>query len=191
MQVEIFKDMDEKVLNVMCDYLKPVVYAEHTHIFREGDPLDQMLFITQGTAWVYTASSHGGRSTSTNTTTKRLEKGDYSGEELVKWSLTHNLLTDFPISTENVKSHTKVEAFALRANDLMNAVERFWWLFWRNLPRLKRTYPAEKLEDLAISAVKSFRQRRIAQGKKSMESLRIEDGSGKAQTVKYGRLNKR
>ena len=83
MQVEIFKDMDEKVLNVICDHLKPVLYAENTHIIREGDPLDQMLFIAQGTVWVYTASSHGRRSISTNKTTKRLEKGDYYGEELV------------------------------------------------------------------------------------------------------------
>ncbi|KAF3448010.1 hypothetical protein FNV43_RR08718 [Rhamnella rubrinervis] len=172
-KVEIFKDKDDRVLNVICDYLTPVLYAENTHIIRQGDLLDQMLFITQGTVLVYVTSSHGGRSISTNTTTKRLEKGNHYGEELIKWSLTHNSLTDFPISTENVKSHTKVEAFALRANDLMMAVSRFPLLFQRNLSGRDSKSLEEQREILATTAVRSVRQRRIAQRKKIIASVEI------------------
>ncbi|KAF3448001.1 hypothetical protein FNV43_RR08709 [Rhamnella rubrinervis] len=152
LHVKIFKDIDGQVLDAICDHLKPVGYAENTHIIREGDPLDQMLFITEGTVCVYKASSHGGRSKST----KRL-KGDYYGEELVKRSLMHPSLSDFPISMVNVKSHTKVEALALRAEDLMEVASTFWWLFWRNLSGLYSAYP----NLLAISAVVSVWRRQI------------------------------
>lgn len=157
--------MEETLLKVICDYLKPVVYAENTHIIPQGDPLDQMLFITQGIVWVYptTSSGHGASRVSTTPTTKLLKKGDYYGDELVQWSLTHNSLSDLPISAVNMKSHTKVEGFALRANDLMKAVTRFSWRFQRTERRvsggLNGQSPAEGWESLAISAVKSVWQR--------------------------------
>ncbi|GMN44434.1 hypothetical protein TIFTF001_013635 [Ficus carica] len=132
--------MNDQVLEVICNHLKPVIYNESSYIIREEDPLDRMLFITQGTAWAYKNSSitdhhvnsingddqsfNGNSmnsSSSSHTRTRRLKRCDYFGEELLLWSLTHSTISEFPISTTNVKSHTKVEAFAFMANDLMNA----------------------------------------------------------------------
>lgn len=136
----MFQNMNDQVLEVICNHLKPVIYNESSYIIREEDPLDRMLFITQGTAWAYKNSnitdhhvnningddqSFNGNSmnssSSSSTRTRRLKRCDYFGEELLQWSLTHNTISEFPISTTNVKSHTKVEAFAFMANDLMNA----------------------------------------------------------------------
>ncbi|KAL0412228.1 UNVERIFIED_CONTAM: Cyclic nucleotide-gated ion channel 1 [Sesamum latifolium] len=44
-RVPLFEKMDEQLLDAMCSRLKPVLYAENSFIFREGDPIDEMLFI--------------------------------------------------------------------------------------------------------------------------------------------------
>ncbi|KAL5568095.1 hypothetical protein UlMin_024670 [Ulmus minor] len=106
----------EKILK----YLKPVTYSENTYIIRKGEPLDMMLFITQGIVWIFNKTSME----------KRLKKGDYFGEELLEWELKNsNSDFTFPISTKNVKAHTKVEAFALKAANLEQLLNDFGWIF--------------------------------------------------------------
>lgn len=166
---------------MIYDHLKPVSYAENSQIIKEQDPLDWMLFITQGTVSVFAASCHGERSTSTNTKPKSLKKGDYYGEELVEWSLKDKCSSGYPISTANVKSYTKVDGFTLLANDLRNAVlRRVWWLFPQNLSGMNSVSPSEKWKRLMILV----RQRRMAQGEKSMESLQAENNGGKSNEVR-------
>ncbi|KAL5568105.1 hypothetical protein UlMin_024680 [Ulmus minor] len=85
---------------IICNYLKPVTYSENTYIIRKGEPLDMIFNETS--------------------MEKCLQKGDYFGEELLDWKLKDSKsdFTTFPISTKNVKTHTKVEAFALKAANL-------------------------------------------------------------------------
>ena len=177
-QVPIFKEMDYQVWELICDHLKPVIYTENCYIVREGDPLDRMLFITQGTAWEYykfKSTSAGFTATSTSSSSKstyirRLKKRDYFGEELVKWSLTHTTISDFPFSPTNLKSHTKVEAFALMAKDLMNALRTHWWLFRRNLPADSEGSHAGNWETLAVKAIQAFRRNKQLTKNKSTPS---------------------
>ncbi|KAH7538187.1 hypothetical protein FEM48_Zijuj03G0172300 [Ziziphus jujuba var. spinosa] len=63
--------------------LKPVVYSEHSYIIRKEEPLDLMLFITQGVVWSYAAKNDDNGSNYGFTSFKRLERGDYYGEELL------------------------------------------------------------------------------------------------------------
>jgi CRP-like cAMP-binding protein len=108
------------VLQLICDNLKPVKYDQHSYIVREGEPLDAMLFITQGIIWNFT-TNNGERST------KCIEKGNFYGEELLEWGLDCAVLpnlSNLPISLKTAKTHTKVEAFALMANDLRTIVSR-------------------------------------------------------------------
>ena len=96
---------------IVCKYLKPVTYSENTYIIRKGEPLDMMLFITQGIVWSFNETSM-----------QRLQKGDYFGEKLLEWELNDSKSDfTFPISTKNFKAHTKVEACALKAADLEQA----------------------------------------------------------------------
>ncbi|KAM1159483.1 hypothetical protein FF1_032707 [Malus domestica] len=90
------------------EHLEPVNYGHGSYITREGEPLDMMLFITQGTVLTYKTSSIGGESGSSSTT--HLEKGDIYGKELID---------------QTVKSHEKVEVFAIRAARLKRIVSDF------------------------------------------------------------------
>jgi len=113
----------DQVLQLICDNLKPVKYDQHSYIVREGEPLDAMLFITQGIIWNFTTNNGERR-------TWCIEKGNFYGEELLQWgldSLKRSVLpklSDLPISLKTAKTHTQVEAFALKANDLTTIVSR-------------------------------------------------------------------
>ena len=107
--------MDEELLLKICDSLKPVYYNEHTYIVREGDPIDATFFIKDGIAWTYTNS---------NSEAEHLENGHYFGEELLE--LSFSKLSRLPLSPRTVKTHGRIEAFALMAEDLKNIVSKNW-----------------------------------------------------------------
>ncbi|KAE8077862.1 hypothetical protein FH972_016381 [Carpinus fangiana] len=111
----------EQLLQLICDYLKPMYYNQHCYIVREGEPLDAMLFITQGIIWNFTTSTINAERSA-----KCIEKGSFYGEELLEWGLECSAalpnLSNLPISLKTAKTHTKVEAFALMANDLRTIV---------------------------------------------------------------------
>ncbi|KAK3156502.1 hypothetical protein QOZ80_2AG0108100 [Eleusine coracana subsp. coracana] len=48
MRVPMFENMDDQLLDAMCDRLKPMLYTEGSCIIREGDPVNEMLFIMRG-----------------------------------------------------------------------------------------------------------------------------------------------
>ncbi|KAF9616213.1 hypothetical protein IFM89_028989 [Coptis chinensis] len=57
---QCLKKMDEQLLDAMCDRLKPAFYTtEESYIVREGDPVDEMLFIMRGK--LLTVTTNGGR----------------------------------------------------------------------------------------------------------------------------------
>ncbi|RXI02242.1 hypothetical protein DVH24_026772 [Malus domestica] len=105
------ENKDRRVLDAIMRHLKPVNYADGSYIIREGEPLDRMLFITQGSVLTYKTSGIGGGSGSSSII--RLAK---------RWAATSTSFADLPISTKTVKSHAKLEAFVLVADDLRLAV---------------------------------------------------------------------
>ncbi|CAN6705933.1 unnamed protein product [Malus baccata var. baccata] len=125
--VPMLKEKDEKVLKKICDCLRPVMYDEKSIVVRTGDPLDQMIFITEGLIWTYVGSDqsrHGGSSLgsqSSSMSTNMLKKGEFYGEELLDWASSASQL---PISAQTVQCHTKVEAFVLMAKDLTRIVSK-------------------------------------------------------------------
>ncbi|CAB4288262.1 unnamed protein product [Prunus armeniaca] len=151
-KMPLLESTDEKVLKAICEYLKPVTYGEDVYIIREGEPLRKMFFITRGTALTYTTIKGG-----TNVC-KCLEKSDFYGEELLNWAFKFCSFSELPISTTNLISQTKVEAFSIRANHLKSIVAQFWWHFQRKLPR-------SQLEHFAASSIQAFWRRRRAKAK--------------------------
>ena len=108
-----------ELLLKICDSLKPKFYKEHCYIVQEGDPIDAVFFITEGTVWTFTSSSNGGEDSQH---AERLEK-NFFGEELLEWVMKASSadmynLSKLPIYSKTLKTHTKVEAFALMASDL-------------------------------------------------------------------------
>lgn len=120
-QVPIFEKMDEQLLDAMSDKLKPILYIENSYIVREGDPVDEMLFIMRGK--LATTTTNGGRTGFFNSSV--LQAGDFCGEELLTWALDPNTSSNLPISTRTVESISEVEAFALMPDDLKFFTSQF------------------------------------------------------------------
>jgi len=106
--------MDELLLDAVCERLIATLSTQGTYIFREGDPVDEMLFIIRGQ--LESSTTGGGRSGFFNCII--LRPGDFCGEELLTWALVPNANLSLPSSTRTIKALTEVEAFALMADDL-------------------------------------------------------------------------
>lgn len=135
-KVPMFEQMDERLLDAMCDCLKPVLYTENSCIVREGDPVDEMLFVMRGE--LLTVTTNGGSSGFFNST--YLKAGDFCGDELLTWALDPNMSSSLPISTRTVKPVTDVEAFALMAEDLKFVASQFRRLHSKRFQHTFRYY---------------------------------------------------
>ncbi|KAJ6418782.1 hypothetical protein OIU84_002042 [Salix udensis] len=128
-RVPVFEKMDEQVLDAMCDRLKPVLYIEESYVVREGDLVDEMLFVMQGK--LSTTTINGGRTAVF--IPEYLEAGEICGEELLTWALDRRSSSNLPISTRTVRTITEVEAFALMADDLKFVASQFRQLHGKQL----------------------------------------------------------
>ncbi|KAF7131761.1 hypothetical protein RHSIM_Rhsim09G0204600 [Rhododendron simsii] len=135
-EVPMFEKMDEQLLDAMCDRLKPVLYTEDSYIVREGDPVDEMLFVMRGK--LFTVTTNGGRTGFFNS--DYLKAGDFCGEELLTWALDPHSSTNLPISTRTVQALSEVEAFALMADDLKFVASQFRRLHSKQLRHTFRFY---------------------------------------------------
>lgn len=128
--------MDERLLDAICERLKPSLFTEHTYIVREGDPVDEMLFIIRGR--LESVTTDGGRSGFFNR--GLLKEGDFCGEELLTWALDPKSGSNLPSSTRTVKALTEVEAFALIAEELKFVAGQFRRLHSRQVQHTFRFY---------------------------------------------------
>ncbi|XAR51141.1 hypothetical protein NMG60_11005689 [Bertholletia excelsa] len=135
-RVPLFENMDERLLDAICERLKPCLYTESTYIVREGDPVDEMLFIIRGR--LESVTTDGGRSGFFNR--GLLREGDFCGEELLTWALDPKSGSNLPSSTRTVKALTEVEAFALTAEELKFVASQFRRLHSRQVQHTFRFY---------------------------------------------------
>lgn len=135
-RVPLFENMDERLLDAICERLKPCLYTENTYIVREGDPVDEMLFIIRGR--LVSVTTDGGRSGFFNQ--GLLKEGDFCGEELLTWALDPKSGANLPSSTRTVKALTEVEAFALIAEELKFVASQFRRLHSRQVQHTFRFY---------------------------------------------------
>ena len=135
-RVPFFSEMDDQLLDAICERLVSSLSTEGTCIFQEGDPVDEMLFIIRGT--LESSTTDGGRYGFFNSII--LRPGDFCGEELLTWALSPNLAVTLPSSTRTVKALTEVEAFALQAEDLKFVASQFKRLHSKKLQQAFRYY---------------------------------------------------
>lgn len=136
MRVPMFEKMDDQLMDAMCDRLRPVLYTKESIIVREGDPVDEMLFIMRGK--LLSVTTNGGRTGFFNS--DYLKGGDFCGEELLTWALDPSSYSSLPISTRTVKALSEVEAFALMADDLKFVASQFRRLHSKQLRHTFRLY---------------------------------------------------
>ncbi|KAL8260893.1 hypothetical protein R6Q59_024942 [Mikania micrantha] len=135
-RVPLFANMDERLLDAICERLKPSLYTEKTYVLREGDPVDEMLFIIRGR--LESVTTDGGRSGFFNR--GFLKEGDFCGEELLTWALDPKSAGNLPPSTRTVKALTEVEAFALIADEVKFITSQFRRIHSRQVQHTFRFY---------------------------------------------------
>ncbi|KAJ7536533.1 hypothetical protein O6H91_12G072800 [Diphasiastrum complanatum] len=114
-QVPLFGQMDQNMLDSICDQLKQFLFAKDEVIIREGEPVLRMLFILRGEVLaVYNAASIKQAAHQV-----RLKPGDFWGEELLSWCLHRPVINQLPLSSATLKCSDTAEAFGLEANDIM------------------------------------------------------------------------
>lgn len=128
--------MDDQLLDAICECLVSSLNTKDTFIVREGDPVNEMLFIIRGQ--LESSTTNGGRSGFFNSI--MLNPGDFCGEELLTWALVPNPNLNLPSSTRTVKCLTEVEAFALRAEKLKFVANQFRRLHSKKLQHAFRYY---------------------------------------------------
>ncbi|CAJ1952237.1 unnamed protein product [Sphenostylis stenocarpa] len=119
-KIQIFALMDESILDVICERLKPRRYIIGSRILSEGGVVETMVFVMRGKL----------ESIAADGTRLLLLDGDACGEELLPWYLEHatvrtdgkkvRLPTQRLVSKRSVWCLTNVEAFSLRLADLEN-----------------------------------------------------------------------
>ncbi|WOK94027.1 putative cyclic nucleotide-gated ion channel 5 [Canna indica] len=135
-RVPLFENLDERLVDAICERLKPTLFTENTYILREGDPVDEMLFIIRGR--LESITTDGGRSGFFNRSF--LKERDFCGEELLTWALDPKSGGNLPTSTRTVKALKEVEAFALNADELKFVASQFRRLHSRQVQHTFRFY---------------------------------------------------
>ncbi|KAL9342354.1 hypothetical protein Peur_065679 [Populus x canadensis] len=135
-RVPFFSQMDDQLLDAICERLVSSLSTEGTYIVREGDPVNEMLFVIRGQ--LESSTTNGGRSGFFNSIT--LRPGDFCGEELLTWALMPISSANLPSSTRTVKALSEVEAFALEAKDLKFFAHQFKRLQSKKLQHAFRYY---------------------------------------------------
>ncbi|KAE8647392.1 hypothetical protein Csa_002862 [Cucumis sativus] len=137
-QVPLLDEMEETMLDAICERLNPYLITSNTYLIREGDPVNEMLFIIRG--YLDSHTTNGGRTGFFNSS--RLGPSDFCGEELLPWALVDDPRTAavFPSSTRTVKAVTEVEGFALVAEDLKFVAAQFRKLHSKQIRSTFRFY---------------------------------------------------
>ncbi|XVF88054.1 hypothetical protein PTKIN_Ptkin19aG0018400 [Pterospermum kingtungense] len=135
-RVPLFSQMDDQLLDAICERLVSSLSTERTYIVREGDPVTEMLFIIRGR--LDSCTTNGGRTGFFNSIV--LRPGDFCGEELLAWALLPKSTMNLPCSTRTVRALAEVEAFALHAEDLKFVANQFRRLHSKKLQHTFRFY---------------------------------------------------
>ncbi|PKA50889.1 putative cyclic nucleotide-gated ion channel 5 [Apostasia shenzhenica] len=178
-RVPLFEKMDERLLDAICERLKVSLCTESTYIVREGDPVDEMLFIIRGR--LESVTTDGGRSGFFNRSI--LKEGDFCGEELLTWALDPKAGANLPSSTRTVKALTEVEAFALIADELKFVASQFRRLHSRQVQHTFRFYSQQWRTWAACfiqAAWRRYCKRKLAELRRREEEGELEDYQGGA-----------
>uniref|UniRef100_M4ETK0 Cyclic nucleotide-binding domain-containing protein n=1 Tax=Brassica campestris TaxID=3711 RepID=M4ETK0_BRACM len=167
-RVPLFDNMDERLLDAICMRLKPCLYTEKSFLVREGDPVNEMLFIIRGRLECVTTD--GGRSGFYKRSL--LKEGDFCGDELLTWALDPKSGSNLPSSTRTVKALTEVEAFALIADELKFVASQFRRLHSRQVQHTFRFY-SQQWRTWAACFIQAAWRRYTK--RKKLEQLRKEE----------------
>nr|KYP37260.1 putative cyclic nucleotide-gated ion channel 14 [Cajanus cajan] len=176
-RVPFFSQMDDQLLDAICERLVSSLSTQGTCIVREGDPVTEMLFIIRGR--LESSTTNGGRTGFFNSIT--LRPGDFCGEELLAWALLPKSTLNLPSSTRTVKALVEVEAFALRAEDLKFVANQFRRLHSKKLQHTFRYYSHHWRTWAACfiqAAWRRFKKRMLAKSLMTSNTAQVKQNLG-------------
>ncbi|XP_019088836.1 PREDICTED: cyclic nucleotide-gated ion channel 17 [Camelina sativa] len=174
-RVPFFSQMDDQLLDAICERLVSSLCTEGTYLVREGDLISEMLFIIRGR--LESSTTNGGRTGFFNTII--LRPGDFCGEELLSWALLPKSTLNLPSSTRTVRALVEVEAFALRAEDLKFVANQFRRLHSKKLQHTFRFYSHHWRTWAACfiqAAWRRYKRRVMENNLTAIESMDNEEG---------------
>ncbi|KAK9012595.1 hypothetical protein V6N11_040640 [Hibiscus sabdariffa] len=130
-KVPLFHNLDDLILDNICDRVKPLFFSRDEKITREGDPVQRMVFIVRGRIISSQSLSKGMVATSI------IRPGGFFGDELLSWCLRRPFMDRLPASSATSVCAEPIEAFGLDANHLRYITDHFRYKFANE--RLKRT----------------------------------------------------
>ncbi|XP_042401218.1 cyclic nucleotide-gated ion channel 17-like [Zingiber officinale] len=186
-RVSFFSEMDDALLDAICERLVSFQSAAGTVRVRAGDPVTEMLFVIRGKLRSSAAGGRGGRSGHHGSTI--LGPGDFCGEELLPWAL-HPAPSQspcrLPVSARTVTVAVQAEGFALRAEDLRFVASQFRRMHSQRLQHALRYYSHQWrawAACLVQAAWRRYRRRKAARESGQWESFvsrsdEVEGGNG-------------
>ncbi|KAJ0970487.1 hypothetical protein J5N97_023364 [Dioscorea zingiberensis] len=169
-RVPLFDQMDERMLDAICERLRPALYTDGSYVVRELDPVNEMIFIIRG--HLDSTTTNGGRTGFFNSC--RIGPGDFCGEELLTWALDPRPSACLPSSTRTVHAISEVEAFTLVSDDLKFVAAQFRRLHSKQLRHKFRFYSHQWRTWAACFIQAAWRRQK--RRRSSME-LRLAQGS--------------
>ncbi|XP_058199832.1 protein CNGC15b-like [Rhododendron vialii] len=180
-RVPLLEEMDDRMLDSICERLQPRLWTEGMFVIREGDPLNEMLFIIRGHLDSHT--TNGGQLGFYDSC--RIVPGDFCGEELLTWALKKHRSDVLPSSTRTVKASSDAEAFGLGAEDLRFVASQFHMLHSKKLRHKFRFYSHQWRTWAACFIQAAWR--RFKRRKEFRELGAVEGGSGSPGSSGSGR----
>ncbi|KAK8923560.1 Cyclic nucleotide-gated ion channel 2 [Platanthera zijinensis] len=168
-KVPLFHNLDDIILDNICDKVKHMVFSKDEKVIREGDPVQRMIFIVHGHLQSTQRLSKG------MVATCMLGPGNFLGDELLSWCLRRPFIDRLPSSSATFECAEPAEAFGLEAHHLKYITEHFRYKFANErLNRTARYYSSNWRTWAAVNIQLAWRRHK----KRSMGSLGIEIRSG-------------
>lgn len=170
--VPLFHNLDNLILDNICDRIKPLVFSKDEKIIREGDPVQRMVFILRGRVKSSQNLSKGVVATSI------LDPGGYLGDELLSWCLRRPFINRLPASSATFTCVEPTEAFGLDANHLRYVTDHFRYKFANE--RLKRTarYYSSNWRTWAAVNIQLGWRRYVARVRRAVNQVTVTEVDG-------------
>ena len=162
-RVPLFEAFDDSVIDNICARLQSMVLIPGTEVVRQGEPVEEMLFIVKGRL----RSTH--KMTSGEISVCHLGPGLFSGEELLTWALSRSPdEACLPKASSSLDAVTLIEAFSLQSSDLCFITTHFKFsLRTKKLRQLIRYYSPHWRTWAAVTIQLAWRRYKASKGKGS------------------------
>ncbi|CAM6081757.1 unnamed protein product [Calypogeia fissa] len=135
-KVPLFDDVDELVIDNICDRLKPLLFIRGETIVEEGEPVHRMVFVARG----HVQSTYRLQTGSTGSVV--LNQGNFAGDELIGWLArcfrTQQFDSSLPPSASTLTTLSDSELYGLDFEDLVYIAKNF-----------RHKFDSEKLKNTA------------------------------------------